>query len=175
MLRRPILWRFAMQMNSHEIWIGLKTCCAVNWTKRPTACKRNIFPLVPRPLPTNLDVCSPCAGPEIVVYKKLFHKLHNSTLHCVQTACFLLECNTNLEIFVTGILQLYSLHNFQILGKNSIIQYQYRPDLYYRDRWSVWTNLGEKKVVRLIIRLFINAGKQSGHPSRQITHASLSD
>ena len=122
--------RNANLMNAHEIWIGLKTCCAVNWTKRPTDYKRNIFPLVPRPLPTNLDVCSPCAGPEIVVYKKLFHKLHNSTSHCVQTACFLLECNTNPEIFVTGILQLYSLHNFQILGKNSIIQYQYRPDLY---------------------------------------------
>ena len=80
---------------------------------------------VPRLSPTNLDVYFPCVGPHILLYKKLCHKLHNSILHCVQTSCVLLEWDRNLEIFLTGIRQLGSFRNFQILGKNSRIQYQY--------------------------------------------------
>ena len=39
--------------------------------------------------------------------------------------------------------------------------------IYTRDRSSVWTNLGKEKIVRPIVRLCINTGKQTDHPSRR--------
>ena len=40
--------------------------------------------------------------------------------------------------------------------------------IYTRDGSSVWDELGQRKIVRLIIRLRINTGKQTDHPSRRI-------
>ena len=39
--------------------------------------------------------------------------------------------------------------------------------IYTRDGSSVWDELGQRTIVRLIIRLRINTGKQTNHPSRR--------
>ena len=39
--------------------------------------------------------------------------------------------------------------------------------IYTRDGSSVWDELGQRTVVRLIIRLCINTGFQTDHPSRR--------
>ena len=39
--------------------------------------------------------------------------------------------------------------------------------IYSRDGSSVWDELGQRTVVRLIIRLCINTGFQTDHPSRR--------
>ena len=39
--------------------------------------------------------------------------------------------------------------------------------IYTRDESSVWDELGRRTIVRLIIRLCINTGKQTDHPSRR--------
>ena len=41
--------------------------------------------------------------------------------------------------------------------------------IYTRDGSSVWDELGQRTIVRLIIRLRINTGKQTDHPSRRTT------
>ena len=46
--------------------------------------------------------------------------------------------------------------------------------IYTRDGSSVWDELGQRTVVRLIIRLCINTGFQTDHPSRRIIHGSSS-
>ena len=46
--------------------------------------------------------------------------------------------------------------------------------IYTRDGSSVWDELGQRTVVRLIIRLCINTGFQTDHPSRRIIHVSSS-
>ena len=39
--------------------------------------------------------------------------------------------------------------------------------IYTRDGSSVWDELGQRTVARLMIRLCINTGKQTDHPSRR--------
>ena len=46
--------------------------------------------------------------------------------------------------------------------------------IYTRDRSSVWDELGQRTVVRLIIRLCIDTGFQMDHPSRRIIHGRSS-
>ena len=49
----------------------------------------------------------------------------------------------------------------------SEIEQQVIGPIYTRDGSSVWDELGQRTVVRLIIRLCINTGFQTDHPSRR--------
>ena len=63
-------------------------------------------------------------------------------------------------------LQLISCHYGERLFAKTFVQEFISPH-YTRDGSSVWVELGQRTIVRLIIRLRINTGKQTNHPSRR--------
>ena len=52
-------------------------------------------------------------------------------------------------------------------GNEDSIEHTFIGPIYTRDGSSVWDELGQRTVVRLIIRLCINTGFQTDHPSRR--------
>ena len=77
-------------------------------------------------------------------------------------------CNfTTVTINTNATNAIYGL-NYNLLGItfNNITD---NGPIYTRDGSSVWDELGQRTVVRLIIRLCINTGFQTDHPSRRTT------
>ena len=63
------------------------------------------------------------------------------------------------------------LHNPLLRDKHykQLISTTVNGPIYTRDGSSVWDKFGQRTVVRLIIRLCINTGFQTDHPSRRTT------
>ena len=77
-------------------------------------------------------------------------------------------CTDRLTVLCSNIQACTKIRNCtKIIELSGFLALSGNDPIYTRDGSSVWDEFGQRTIVRLIIRLRINTGKQTDHPSRR--------